>query len=537
MIRHLADLWEAMADEIPDEPALIHGNLSRTWRDFDDRASRLAGAMAAAGVGPGTTVAINLYNCNEWLEAFYASIKLRAVPANINYRYLGEELHHLLSQAEAGVLVYHASLADRVEAALSGLPGLHMLIEVADAEPTAAIKGKNEYEDLVAQNSPLPRGTRPADDTILAFTGGTTGLPKGVSFRLDLLIETAIASRNLLFGLALDPSTDPLSAARQLQRDGALTVALPASPLMHSTGLLWASIPALLTGGSVVTLRRRSFDADELFETVARTQATTLAIVGDAFAIPMLHALGARAAAGAPYDTSSLRSICSAGVAWSAAVKEALLEHIPQVVLSDACGTTEGASYGSRLVTAGQYASTDNFEARPGVKVVDAERRPLTAGKTGFLVSPTPATGYFNDPAATARAFFLEDGIQYVMPGDLGRLEVDGTITLLGRGSATINTGGEKVYPAEVEEVLRTVPGVEDCLVFGIRDERFGERVCAILQAPGEVVDTDAVTHVARAHLAGYKLPRVLVVGPVPRFPNGKPDYESARMQAADAHQ
>jgi fatty-acyl-CoA synthase len=187
------------------------------------------------------------------------------------------------------------------------------------------------------------------------------------------------------------------------------------------------------------------------------------------------------------------------------------------------------------LVTAGEPASTDNFLARPGVKVVDAQRRLLPAGETGFLVSPTPATGYFNDPEATAKVFFVEDGIQYVVPGDLGRLEVDGTITLLGRGSATINTGGEKVYPAEVEEVLRSAPGVEDCLVFGIRDERFGERVCAILQPGGTGVDSAVVTHIARSHLAGYKLPRVLVIGPVPRFPNGKPDYESARMRAARA--
>jgi fatty-acyl-CoA synthase len=533
---HIADLWEAIADAIPESPALIHGDVTRTWREFDDRSARLAAGFEARGVGAGTVVAVDLYNCAEWIEVFFAALKLRAVPANVNYRYVGAELRQVLTAAGAEVVVHHATLGDRIDSALDALPNVSTVVCVDDDGGRSVLPGAVDYEELIDAHEPHPRIERPDTDTFLAFTGGTTGLPKGVMFRIDMMVRTAITSRNLLFGIELPNDVDPLAAAKLLHESRSNPVAVPVSPLMHSTGLLYASVPALLAGGAVVTLEGRSFDPAELFAAIERTRASTVAIVGDAFAIPMVRTLTERSAGGEPYDLSSLRSICSAGAAWSADVKEALLRHIPQVVLSDSCGSTEGAFYGNRLVRAGQAPSTANFVAHPGVKVVDADRGPLPRGEIGYLASPTPASGYLNDPEATARTFYVEDGVQYVIPGDFGRVEPDGTFTLLGRGSTTINTGGEKVYPAEVEETLKAVDGVEDCLVFALPEPRFGQQVAAVIQpADGIVLDVDEVLVAARAHLAGYKVPRTVVLADVPRMANGKPDYKLAERLATRA--
>ena len=228
---------------------------------------------------------------------------------------------------------------------------------------------------------------------------------------------------------------------------------------MHSTGFIFASLPTLFAGGTVTTLEHRSFDAHELLAAVEDTGTQVVAIVGDAFALPMVRALDAGRPGGGRYETGSLRAICSAGVAWSAHIKERLFEHIPDVVLVDACGTTEGVTYGIRQVRRGDSLSTANFDAAPGVKVLSPEGEELAPGEVGMLASPTVATGYYRDPEKTATTFFVHDGAQYAMPGDLGRIESDGTLTLIGRGVTTINTGGEKVYPGEVEEAIKALAG------------------------------------------------------------------------------
>jgi fatty-acyl-CoA synthase len=303
---------------------------------------------------------------------------------------------------------------------------------------------------------------------------------------------------------------------------------------MHSTGFIFASLPTLFAGGTVTTLEHRSFDAHELLAAVEDTGTQVVAIVGDAFALPIVRALDEGRDGNSPYDTRSLRAICSAGVAWSAHIKERLLEHIPDVVLVDACGTTEGVTYGIRQVRRGDSLFTANFDAAPGVKVFSPDREELAPGEVGMLASPTVAAGYFRDPVKTATAFFVHEGAQYAMPGDLGRIEADGTLTLIGRGVTTINTGGEKVYPGEVEEAIKTLAVVDDCLVIGIPDERFGQSVAALVVVkPGEALATGALDRVVRETLAGYKVPRrVRVVGAIPRLPNGKVDYETASTLA-----
>jgi 3-oxocholest-4-en-26-oate---CoA ligase len=546
---HLATIWESIADRLPDEIALVHGGRRITWRDFEQRAARFAAVLASAGVGPGQTVAIDMYNCPEYLEVFFAALKIRAVPANVNYRYLDEELSALLRQSDAVALVYHAALRDRVSPAAATVPGLRLLAEVGPAEPgsgqwAAAAGGQpgaRSYEELIRSRPPAPRIRRPGTDGFLSYTGGTTGLPKGVEYVIGNSVRnTRMLGRRMLGLEDVDWEGPALDRALLLHRQGRRPVALPASPLMHSTGLIMASLPVLTAGGAVVTLTARSFDPDELFTAIATTRPRTVSIAGDAFARPMVRALERRAAAGGRYDTSSLVTITSAGVAWSAEVKRALLEHIPQVTLVDACGSSEGATIGSMISRRGTPLTTDRFQPAPGVLLLRADGTGIPAGSSeiGAFCVPTVAKGYRNDPQRTAAVFRVIDGQQYVSTGDLGRWNADGTVTLIGRGTSVINTGGEKVFPEEVEKVIRALPAVDDCVVLGLPDERFGQRVAAVVQPSGEGLEPAAVTTAVREHLAGYKVPRTVLIAPVPRAPNGKIMFEAARrLFSADGPQ
>jgi 3-oxocholest-4-en-26-oate---CoA ligase len=540
MDEHFATAWEAIADLFPEDLALAHGTSVRTWREFDERASRLAAGLAAAGVGPGDTVAIDLYNCNEYLETFFAALKIRAVPANVNYRYLHEELRHLLHQAGARVLVFHASLAERVLPASAAVPDLRMIVAVDDCGGSRSLgPGTVLFEDLITEHAPAPRILRSSDDVFLSFTGGTTGMPKGVEYVVGNSMNTTfhLARQNLgIEKIDWDaPSIDRATALREWYRT---PLAVPASPMMHSTGLIMASLPVLTLGGAVVTLTSHHFDADELFVTVAEHRASTVSIVGDAFARPMLRALELQAATGRPYNTSSLITITSAGLAWSAPVKDALLEYMSQVTLVDACGSTEGGTIGLQVVRYGDPTSTDRFTPAPGLRLVRADGSTIApdSDEIGQFLLPTVSRGYRNDPERTAATYRIIDGQYFVMPGDWGRWNPDGTVTLIGRGTSTINTGGEKVYPEEVEKVLTLHPDIEDCLVFGLPVERFGQRVVALVQpAPGRAVEPTALVQHLRERIASYKVPKEIRVGAIPRAPNGKVIFAEARAQFEDS--
>jgi fatty-acyl-CoA synthase len=536
---HLAIIWESIADRLPEEVALVYGSKRVTWRDFEQRAARLAGAMAAAGVEPGHTVGIDTYNCPEYLETFFAALKIRAEPANVNYRYLGDELSFLLRQSETVALVYHAAFRDRVAQAVPTVPGLRLLIEIGTAEPgsgplpvTASGEPAHGYEELISSNAPAPRIHRPGTDGFLSYTGGTTGLPKGVQYVIGNSVRNTRLLGKQMLGLDdIDWDGPALDRAVELHRQGRRPVALPASPLMHSTGLIMASLPVLTAGGTVVMLTSRSFDPAELFTAIAANGVRTVSIAGDAFARPMVRELDRYAAAGGRYGTSSLITITSAGVAWSADIKETLLEYIPQVTLVDACGSSEGATIGSMVYRRGAPLTTDRFQPAPGVRLLRADDTDIPVGsmEIGTFCVPTVARGYRNDPERTAATFRVIDGQQYVLMGDLGRWNPDGTVTLIGRGTSVINTGGEKVFPEEVEKIIRALPGVYDCVVVGIPDERFGQRVAAVVEPKGNGLDPETVTAAVREHLAGYKVPRAVVLAPVPRAPNGKLLFDAAR--------
>lgn len=525
---HFATIWEGIADQIGELPALSQGDRTLSWSDFEQRSARVAGALRQAGIPQGATVALYLYNCPEYFEVFFGAIKVRTIPANVNYRYTGAELHALLANSEAQALFYDAALADRVDTAVEDTK-VRLMVEVGTAPPASGGREVVAYEEFVRSSEPAPRIDREASDVFLSYTGGTTGLPKGVLYALGRGVATTVVLRDLFLGETTGEGI--IEFARRKASGGTPVRAVPASPLMHSTGFTYASLPTLTAGGTVVLLESRSFDPVELLETVATHRPQVVAIVGDAFGVPILRALDRAAEAGRPYDTSSLTTICSAGAAWSRPVKNRLLQHIPQVNLFDSCGCTEGVTYGRRRTRLGEPASTANFEAAPGLLVLSPDLRSLPAGEVGLLAGPTPADGYFGDPEKTRAVFFERDGETYAVPGDLGRIEPDGTVTLIGRGSTVVNTGGEKVFPAEVEEAIMAIEGVADCMVVGIPDERFGESVAALVVGDEDGRPDEAdITTALRACLAGYKVPKVLrFVESVPRSPNGKADYPAAR--------
>ncbi|HEY6532494.1 MAG TPA: AMP-binding protein [Acidimicrobiales bacterium] len=534
LVKHHANLWEAIADRIPDSPVLQHGDRRITWSQFDDRAARLAQALLGAGIGPGDTVAIDLYNCPEYVEAFFGALKIRAVPANVNFRYGSDELLSILQNSEAKAFVYDAGLRDRVVPMVERAGEIRLWIEVGgtdDPHPIPALA----YEDLVAGHDPAARVARSEDDVWLSYTGGTTGLPKGVLVRMERSITFVLWYRDML--LDEEITVDPVTFAVERAAQGRQVSGIPASPLMHSTGFVVAALPSLAAGGTVTTLLSHTFDAHELFATVERVRGEIVAIVGDAFAIPMVKALDEGHPEGRPYDTTSILAIGSAGVAWSAHNKAALLERIPQVALHDSCGATEGCAYGVNLLRAGDELTTATFKAAPGLIVLGADGEELPVGEIGTMAGPATATGYFKDPEKSAQVYFQRDGVWYAKPGDLGQVHPDGTVTLIGRGTSTINTGGEKVYPAEVEQAISALDDVEDCVVVGVPDERFGQAVAALVQvAPGVTLEADDIATAVRSVLAGYKVPRrVRFVDRVPRMPNGKIDYPASGELAQDA--
>jgi fatty-acyl-CoA synthase len=532
---HFATAYEAVADAVPDVPALVHADVARTWAQYDERAARVASALVAAGLQPDSKIGMYLYNSSEYLEVQLGGMKMRGVPVNVNYRYLDDELWYLLDNSDAEALFFHTSLGERVARVRERLPKLKLLVEVDDGGESI---GGVRYDDLVAGHEPMPRIDRPGDDIYMLYTGGTTGMPKGVMYPQDLMTSAFFALSYPLLGIT--PPTEVAAirpAVEAIRAEGKAPVSIPACPLMHGTGMWLGSMMPGLQGGTVVTLPSRSLDAHELLATAQAHRATSVTIVGDAFAKPIVRALDEAAEKGEPYDLSSLQIVISSGVMWTTEVKEALLDRLPQLMLIDAIGSTEG-SMGTNISMKGMTAQTAKFTQNPTTKVFleDLSREVIPgSGEVGIVAAGgmTPL-GYFKDPEKSARTFKVVNGVRYSFPGDLARVEADGTLTLLGRGSQCINTGGEKVYPEEVEEAVKRVTGVEDCLVVGVPDEKFGEAVTAVVA--GTVDDEVAIIASVKEQLSHYKAPkRVVFVSQVPRAPNGKADYKTAKQLAVDA--
>ncbi|MCF8608922.1 AMP-binding protein [Gordonia sp. HY285] len=528
-----ATIWEAIADANPSREALVHGSTRRTWREFDDRAARIANALLDSGLKRGSKVAQLLYNCTEFAEVYFATIKIRAAPFSVNYRYVGAEIKYLLDNADAEALVYHASLRDRVVDLLPNVKSLKIAIEVDDsghAVGSLVPHGVHAYNEVVSDFDPAERIVRDGSDVTISYTGGTTGMPKGVTIPMGPAIEELMGAVPLLFGDSPVTSVDELlRRASDVSAEEDRYTVIPASPVIHNAAVGMAMNPALLFGGKAVMLSSRSFDAAELWDVASAEKTRGIVIVGDAFARPMLKALDASD----HRDLSSLAMIASTGAMFAAEVKGAILEHLPKVMIADVISATEGAM-GAAISVKEAQMPTGSFLPYPGVIVISDEDHEVKPGsdEIGRIALPSGGQTYYRDEAKTAETFRVLNGRRYSIPGDYARVLKSGVIELLGRGSSCVNTAGEKVYPEEVEEVIKRFDGIEDCLVFGVADERLGQRLSAVYSVAPEVetIDLDALDEFLRSHLAGYKVPRVMKhVGVVPRVATGKADYPEAK--------
>ena len=532
---NLADVFESIADVVPDRPALISGGASRSWQEWDERAARLAAGFVDLGLEPDAKVALYLYNCPEYLETSFATFKMRGVHVNVNYRYLEDELEYLLDNSDAEIVLFHGSLGEHVAAVRDACPKLRAIVQVDDGAPL--VDGALRYEDVIAGHEPMERIPRSGDDRWFLYTGGTTGMPKGVMWRHEDLFGTLAEAVYPILGSDIPvESSGAGAAALEIIAAGRSPVHLPASPLMHGTGGM-TSMQTLFAGGAIVTLESRHFDPDELWRVVAEQQVTQMAIVGDAFCKPMVRALDEAVQRDEPYDLASLGLVISSGVMWSAPVKQALMAHKPLLCL-DSLGSSEGVGFATNLTMPGQEASTAKFTIGARSKVLTEEGREVApgSGERGMLsLGGHLPSGYYKDEEKSAGTFKVFDGVRYSVPGDWATVEADGTVSLLGRGSVCINSGGEKIYPEEVEEALKALGGVRDCLVVGVPDDRFGEAVTAVVAGDDDLELDPAHLGEAIEHLARFKHPRHIVrVETIPRGPNGKADYTWARATALE---
>ena len=533
MESHFATVWENISDSIGDSPAITHGSVTRTWSEYDERAARIATALVDAGLKPDSKVGLYLYNSNEYLEAQFATFKFRGVPVNVNYRYLDEELLYLLENSDSEVLFFHSSLGDRVARVIDRLPQLKLLVEVTDSDdhhvPSAV-----PYDSFFAKHEPMPRIARSDDDIYMLYTGGTTGMPKGVMYQMGSLVDSFIANGLMLLGVTPPSDIADLGATlREAQANGVRPISIPGCPLMHGTGMWIGAMMPSLAGAHIVTLEGRSFDAHELFRVIQDKQATHVTVVGDSFVKPMITAIDEAISQGTPYDTKSLSMVASSGVMWTSEVKQDLLDRIEQVVLFDAMGSSEG-SMGMAISMKGLPPSTAKFSVSATTKVFTEDDREVQpgSGEIGKVAAGGAVPiGYFKDPEKSVKTFRTINGVRYSFPGDMATVEADGSLTLLGRGSQVINSAGEKIFPEEVEEAVKRVDGVFDCLVVGIDNEKFGQAVTAVVSlSPGAKVEETTIIASVKTQLAGYKAPkRVVFVSQIPRAPNGKADYKTAR--------
>ncbi|MEQ8660156.1 MAG: AMP-binding protein [Gammaproteobacteria bacterium] len=533
MIRNFAKLWEAVADTVPDQVAVVQGTRRHTWRDYEARAARLAAAFGAAGLGAGSKVGMYLYNAPEYCETNFAALKMRAVPVNVNYRYLDEELAYLLDNADAEAEVFHTSLGDRIARVAPGLAKLKLLVAVDDGPAAGGVSvgGAADYEALLAAHAPAPRVAPAGDEIYMLYTGGTTGMPKGVMYPFDEFTAFFLQGYPPMIGLEPPSDADALLAAVAARRDAPPLVAMSAPPLMHGTGCWLGMMAPHMMGGATVLLEHRGLDPEELWESVARERVAHLVIVGDAFARPLLAALEANPGR---WDLDCLRLMISSGAMFSTEVKRALIAQLPELTIADLLGSTEGGMGQSLMNRHTPEAETARFALSPTSKVFSEDGREIVpgSGEVGMVANGgLVPIGYYKDAEKSARTFREVGGQRYSFPGDMARVGADGTLELLGRGSNCINTGGEKVFPEEVEEALKRHPAVADALVFGVPDERFGSRVVAVAAlVAGAAADEAALIASVHEHLAGYKAPRAVhVVERVPRAPNGKADYPAAR--------
>jgi fatty-acyl-CoA synthase len=539
-ILNLAAIHEALAEALPERECIVFRERRLRWRDVHDRTRRLADVLRTHRLGCGRErtglpgwesgqdhVALYLYNGNEYLEGMLGAFKARAVPFNVNYRYVDEELVHLLGNADAKAVIYHASFAPVLARIRARLPELVLWLQVADESGEPLLPGALDYEEALAQAQPRPPTGLSPDDLYILYTGGTTGVPKGVLWRQEDIYVAAL-------GGARAPRT--IAEIVERARKGPSVRALPAPPFMHGAAH-WAAFTWWHAGGTVVVPScPRRLDPDDVWSTVERERVEALTIVGDAFARPLLDQLARKR-----YELASLKLLISGGAILTAALKRELLERLPGLRILDALGSSESGTQAAQLAGAGAKTTTGDFAPSPENLVLKEDLSGLAepgSGERGWLAREGHIPlGYYKDPEKSRRTFPCIDGRRFAVPGDRAMLLADGTLRLLGRDSVTINTGGEKVFAEEVEHALKHHPSVYDAVVVGTPHPRWGQQVTALVRLREGAQASDAeLREEVQAHLAGYKVPRAFVyVDEIVRQPSGKADYRWARARACEA--
>jgi 3-oxocholest-4-en-26-oate---CoA ligase len=526
---NLADLYEIVADAVPDRLALVAGDRRLTYAQLDERANRFAHHLLDHGIEPGDKVAIYSWDRAEWVEAMLGTYKARAAPVNVNYRYVADEARYILDNSDSVVVVHERAFGPLLATIRDGLPEARHFVVLEDGSDadTDAVP----YEDALAAASPARDfGPRAADDLYLLYTGGTTGVPKGVMWRSEDIFFAALGGG----GFGQPPITTPDELAERIPAEDARAIPMVNAPMMHGGGQ-WMAFINLFAGGTIVLNCDHHFDPERIWRTVERERCNSVMVVGDAMGRPLAEAL---TAPDASYDTSLVIVIGSGGAILSPAVKEQLRAQLPDAMIMDSFGASETGAGGTVFDTRGTAAGP-RFTMGEFMTVLGDDLRPVEpgSGTVGKLARRGHIPlGYYKDDEKTAATFVTAaDGTRWVVPGDFAVVEDDGTITMLGRGSVCINSGGEKVYPEEVEAALKSHPDVFDTVVVGLPDGRYVERVAAIVQArPGSEPSLEELRGHCREKLAGYKLPRQLVLADViPRTPVGKPDYRAAKVAAS----
>ncbi|MGC9541295.1 AMP-binding protein [Streptomyces sp. UG1] len=536
----IGTIWEAVCRALPDAVAVAEPGRETTYREFDERAAQLATALEEAGVGEGDTVACYLFNGATYLETVYAAFKLGAVPVNANYRYTGEELSGLLIDADAAAVVFSGALADRVTHAAGHVRTLKLLVRAGEpAADRPAGPDVPELEELLTAHAPRAPRPRPGSDRLFMYTGGTTGRPKGVMWRQSDLLHSLVVPIFHPLGVTELPASldEAVAVAAKAHHENRAPTTMPVVPLMHATGL-FNTMGALMVGGTAVTARQGGLDPEHVWHTIAEQRVDTAIVAGNAVCRPLVDELVRAEQAGTPHDLGSLRRIISSGTALSDVLKRELHERA-EVTVVDAIASSEGGPF-AFAITSSVRDLPARFFPVPATRVIDMADRFVEPGgdETGYLAyrGPMPL-GYYKDSAKSATTFRTIGGVRYAIPGDLATIEADGAIRFLGRGSGVINTGGEKVHPQEVENLLLTHPAVTDCVVVGVPDETWGERVAAVVAVrPDSAAKAEDLRDWVRRSLAGYKVPRAVVLtDALPRTPTGKLELAWARKTARAA--
>ncbi len=542
---NLALIHEAIAGAFPERECVITPTRRLTYAQVCERMRRLANVLHAHGLGCRRERAdlanhesgqdhlgIYMLNCPEYLETMLGSYRARVAPFNVNYRYVDDELLYLLEDSECAALVYQARYAPTLARLRDRLPKLRLLLQVADDSSEPLLPDALDYEAALASAVATPPPVMPSpDDLYILYTGGTTGAPKGVLWRQEDIYHAAMTGGPPGY----DGVTSYDAIVEQARTNGGFMRIMATPPLMHGAAQ-WVSFGALHQGGSVVLQGKpERLDPDDVLGSVERERCNMLTLVGDAFARPILDHLQTHT-----YDLSSVFVIGSGGAILSPHFKQALLERVPHAMVVDGFGASETGAQGSHATKAGDTAETGKFAMTTTV-VLKADlsgRIEPGSEESGWLAKPGRVPlGYYKDATKTAKTFPVIDGTRYAVPGDHAQIRADGTLVVLGRGSVCINSGGEKIYPEEVEQVLRRHPGVADAVVVGTPDERFGEQVTAVVQPRvGHTLDQAEVASFAAQHLARYKLPKTIVlVDEMVRSPSGKPDYRWAKTYSMRA--